>query len=393
MKPKDDPKSGGPKLRSQSGRKPAESPKKTAKRTSTGMRQAAKADAFGESKPKNTPKPAPRTARTLSTSTEAGKKSLTRTARPARPQPAAGASTRRKTAPSLPAARTSATRPAKALEKGVSAKAPERSASTRKELPAKKARDTRPSRPRAATKEPVVREPKAAQAVPEPLEAMASSEEEQIEAAKYTPRAQPARRFEEERFIFPQSYGITRLRLLVKDPFWLFAHWDVDARVLAKLREEMGERTVALSRLTLKVLDVQHGGGPVIFLPEGARSWYVRADDVPRAYRAELGVTLPSGDFRLLASSNLVTTPRVGASSERVARRQRWETVRQAASPSASAASGAGRPRGSASQAGPWQPEPQTVPQGASSGWVREGSSPNAGSLPEGAGASDIYRR
>src|SRR3989442_913478 len=46
----------------------------------------------------------------------------------------------------------------------------------------------------------------------------ALSEEEQIGSAKYLPRELPPRVFEEERFIFPETYGVNRVRLLVKDP-------------------------------------------------------------------------------------------------------------------------------------------------------------------------------
>ena len=50
--------------------------------------------------------------------------------------------------------------------------------------------------------------------------------------------------FEEERFLFPESYGENRVRLLVKDPEWLFAHWDVDPARARELRDELGERAI-----------------------------------------------------------------------------------------------------------------------------------------------------
>jgi len=59
--------------------------------------------------------------------------------------------------------------------------------------------------------------------------------------------------FEEERFLFPESYAKNRVRLLAKDPEWLFAHWDVNPKTWAALRDELGERALALSRLTLRV--------------------------------------------------------------------------------------------------------------------------------------------
>src|SRR6185369_1338719 len=127
--------------------------------------------------------------------------------------------------------------------------------------------------------------------------------------------------FEEERFIFPETYGVNRVRLLVKDPHWLFAHWDVDPRVREKLRGEKGERIAALARLTLRLTDDHGGIGGAIVLPEGARSWYLRAVPGHRSYRVELGITLPSGEYRGLTRSNAVSTPRLGPSPEKATRR------------------------------------------------------------------------
>jgi hypothetical protein len=143
------------------------------------------------------------------------------------------------------------------------------------------------------------------------------SEEERILEAKYLPRDLPPRLFEEERFVFPESYKTDRIRLLVKDPEWVFAYWDVNPASLESLGKAVGERTLALARLTLRVADPQHGGSTDVLLPEGARWWYVRTDTAARSYRAQLGITMPSGEFRLLAESNVVTSPRLGPSPAR----------------------------------------------------------------------------
>lgn len=147
------------------------------------------------------------------------------------------------------------------------------------------------------------------------------TEEERIESSKYDSRERRPRAFEEERFLFPETYDADRVRLLVKDPEWLFAHWDVSPRAYAGLRAELGERALALSRLTLRLEDPADGVLSVVLLPEGVRSWYLRTHPGHRTYRAELGFTTPAGGFRSLATSNVVVTPRVGPSHERAARR------------------------------------------------------------------------
>ena len=250
---------------------------------------------------------------------------------------------------------------------------------------ASKAPATRPAaRKRAAVAKPPGRGP-----------TPALDEEERIGDAKYQPRDLPRRLFEEERFIFPESYGQSRIRLLVKDPDWLFAHWDVDPQSLADLRAELGERASALSSFTLRVVDPQHGGESRVLLPEGARSWYVRADAVQRSYRAELGLTLPSGEFRSLAQSNVVTTPRMGPARTGGPRRLRYDGATPPAteSPAASHSGSAGTP--SPASPGPWQPDPSATsypgPTGRGDQPAQERGPGRRGEAS--GGASDVYRR
>ena len=245
----------------------------------------------------------------------------------------------------------------------------------------------------AAEPEPEI-VPAPAPVVAEPATAAELGDEERIEEAKYHPRERPARAFEEERFLFPETYGENRVRLLVKDPDWLFAHWDVAPASLDGLRNDVGERTAALSRLTLRIRDPQHGGASVILLPEGVRSWYVRADHAPRAYRAELGFTLPSGEFRSLAESNTVRTPWTGSSGQRPDRRARFDGT-PLPPPAGVDRPGAAAPpsepwRPGAAGPGPWAPDPATQIGGQP---APEGADAAPGAAPGPGGSSDVYRR
>ena len=206
------------------------------------------------------------------------------------------------------------------------------------------------------------------------------SEEDQIRAAKFLPRELPKRLFEEERFLFPESYGQNRIRLLVRDPEWIFAYWDVKPQTLEDLAKKVGERALALSRLTLRVVDPVSGGSSDILLPAGARWWYVRTDSARRTYRAELGITLPSGEFRRLAESNTVVTPRVGPSPERARRRMSYRDASELAPAAAAAAGREDREHGLASE--PWEAE------------SLDGATPTAPARAraERGGASDSFR-
>lgn len=205
-----------------------------------------------------------------------------------------------------------------------------------------------------------------------------ANEEQRIESSKYLPRHAPKRLFETERFVFPESYGVNRVRLLVKDPEWLFAHWDVDPAVLASLRNDLGERALALSRLTLRLSDTVEGGSTVILLPKAVRSFYIRADGAARSYQAELGITLPSGEFHTLAASNTVGTPRVGPAPDAATARVRFERtgghVTEAARAFAARRATAGR-----------MADTRVVPENAGPGPGRKGTGRG--------GASDTFRR
>jgi hypothetical protein len=319
----------------------------------------------------------------------------TKAAKPGPARPAASGQTSR-AASVRPAAATAGGKGSTA--RAVKPRAPRDAASRRKAKPARP--DTPP--PPAASKRPAERRTTPARAITHKGPADVT-DEERVESAKYITGGQP-RVFEEERFIFPETYGRTRVRLLVKDPQWLFAHWDVDPAVYAALRGELGDRAAALSRLTLKVTDPEHGGGAVIHLPEDARSWYVRADRVRRAYRAELGITLPSGDYRMLASSGLVRPPQGSASHRRAMRRARYAGPRRTpVGASGWADSEAGwtetedggesaaerKAGGRAARPGPWEPTlVESRPRGGTSG-VDAGGPDTAG---EKGGASDVYR-
>jgi len=259
--------------------------------------------------------------------------------------------------------------------------------------PAKQMKTRKTTAARKAAAAPRGRTPRGrgAELVAEPPHAVAGlSEEDQIRAAKYLPRELPKRLFEEERFLFPESYGQNRVRLLVRDPEWIFAYWDVKPESLEQLAKSLGERALALSRLTLRVVDPVSGGSSDILLPPGARWWYVRTDAARRTYRAELGITLPSGQFRKLAESNTVVTPRVGPSPERARRRMSYRAAGELAPAEAALALQAEREANLAAE--PWVAESI---DGAASAPGAKGRTPRGGASDafRPGGASDAFKR
>jgi hypothetical protein len=225
----------------------------------------------------------------------------------------------------------------------------------------------------AAASQPAVRRLRA-KVVAAPLPSSSAGwpdlgEQERVGALKFGAPA-TGRGFDEQRFLFPRNYEVNRVRLVVRDPEWLFAYWDVNPRAFDGIRREMGERAMALSRLTLKVADPEGGPAQIILLPYGARSWYVRIDPGHTRYFAELGITLPSGQFRSLAQSNVVALPRVGPSPDPA---RRSLAFRDAWAAEGDLATGVG-----------------DAPSSAASDWIDPGTSIRPGPAPrDSGGASD----
>jgi hypothetical protein len=338
-------------------------------------------------------KPAPPTAEILKGGQQATRPAATRR-RPASPiapksitpKPGAARADEAASRPAepRPAPPRKPTPPASGLEPAATVRPRARRAPAR-------ATEVKPTRRHGATAPSTVPETLIDEGGPEAVPGL--NEEDQIRAAKYLPREMPKRVFEEERFLFPETYGINRIRLLVRDPEWIFAYWDVSPEGMKELGRNLGERALALSRLTLRVVDPVSGASSDILLPPGARWWYVRTDSARRTYRAELGVTLPSGEFRRIAESNTVVTPRVGPSVESARRRISYPDAREIPVSAAEAASEAEKRTGVARE--PWTPgavngapEP-TVGAAEKTGREDKGGASDAFR----SGASDAFRR
>ena len=307
------------------------------------------------------------------------KKAVRKTPSKAAPRKAAPRKAAKKTATRKAATRQTAK---KATPKQATKRAAPRKAAAKK--------TTAKTRTRKRTRSSLARTPRrGSKAVPgaPPGAIPGLSEEDQIHSAKYLPRDFPKRLFEEERFLFPESYGVNRVRLLVRDPDWVFAYWDVSPETMKGLASSLGERAFALSRLTLRVLDPGSGGMSDILLPPGARWWYIRTDAARRTYRAEIGITIPSGEFRQLAESNAVVTPRVGPSRERARRRLSYRGAGEVLPEQAEAAGNAERGAGLASD--PWTGGGAQGERGGASDAFR----PAGGRRADRPGASDTFRR
>jgi len=120
-----------------------------------------------------------------------------------------------------------------------------------------------------------------------------------------------------EKMELPVSYQDDRVVLLVRDPYWVHAYWEVSRRTLIKakaaLKEDWYGATSILRVYDVTGLDFDGRNANSSFDVEitgGASNWYVDTGVPNRTYCVDLGLLSPSGKFVLLARSNKATTPR-----------------------------------------------------------------------------------
>ena len=126
----------------------------------------------------------------------------------------------------------------------------------------------------------------------------------------------------EDPFMLPMGYGDDRIVLMVKDPWWLFAYWEIQPGTERAARAHLLPHEVPGLQSILRVYDVTGIDFPAqpahrtfdIGLSGLATNWYIQTDAPNRSFIVDIGLLAHTGRFLLLARSNRVTTPRFGPS-------------------------------------------------------------------------------
>ena len=109
-----------------------------------------------------------------------------------------------------------------------------------------------------------------------------------------------------------------RLVVMVRDPYWLHAYWELAPRSVERAQSALGQHW----HTTRPVLRCFHDR-PAMARPccsakssihGGVNHWYVDVQNPPQQFRMEIGYLTASGQFYCLARSNAVTTPPAGTS-------------------------------------------------------------------------------
>ena len=125
-------------------------------------------------------------------------------------------------------------------------------------------------------------------------------------------------------FKFPMGYGDNKIVLLIRDPWWIFAYWEVQKdkeEVIIRKIESNGDAAAKSVLRIYDVTDVNFNGKNAnsffdIDLKGLATNWYINVGTPDRSWVVDIGIVSKRGDFYLLARSNSVRTPRFGMSDQ-----------------------------------------------------------------------------
>jgi hypothetical protein len=113
----------------------------------------------------------------------------------------------------------------------------------------------------------------------------------------------------------PTRYGETKAVLLARDPYWIYAYWEITADKQNAAKTHLGDEHPR-SGTVLRVFQSPgpEGGEPRFLYDVEVRpfitSWYLNVHRPDSDYYVEIVQRSPSGRIFVLARSNTVTTPR-----------------------------------------------------------------------------------
>jgi hypothetical protein len=124
-----------------------------------------------------------------------------------------------------------------------------------------------------------------------------------------------------------------RIIAMVRDPYWLHVYWELSRTTLARAQAALGQEWHT-ARPILRLMDVTSDDTTSaserhirdIEIHSGVNNWYIDVSAPPRSYRIDLGYLARRGKFFVLARSNVVSTPKAGASD---ALDENWVSVQE----------------------------------------------------------------
>jgi len=148
-----------------------------------------------------------------------------------------------------------------------------------------------------------------------------SAAEEQVERSKYDVGIATKDLSAKVPKDLPGGYGRDRVVVMVRDPYWLHAYWELTRHAVQRAEAALGQDWHGAKPI-LRLLDVSSRDSANsaeaivrdIDIHGGCNNWYIDVANPPRSYRVDIGYLSKRGKFYVLARSNVVSTPRAGVS-------------------------------------------------------------------------------
>ncbi|XZE36786.1 DUF4912 domain-containing protein [Pirellulaceae bacterium SH501] len=118
----------------------------------------------------------------------------------------------------------------------------------------------------------------------------------------------------------PLEKGKDRLILMVRDAYWLHAHWDITRQTVERARVSIAENWHTAKPI-LRLLKLDDNGttnnAETVFqdieIHGGVRNWYLQIEVPGCSFKVQLGYLTSNGRFYELVRSNTVTMPVAGS--------------------------------------------------------------------------------
>jgi len=119
----------------------------------------------------------------------------------------------------------------------------------------------------------------------------------------------------------PNGYGKDRIVVMVRDPFWLHAYWELTHQSVQRAEAALGQDWHGAKPI-IRLCDVSSADTTStaesvirdIEIHGGCNNWYIEVVHPPRSFRVDIGYVSKRGQFYVLARSNVVSTPKAGFS-------------------------------------------------------------------------------
>lgn len=119
----------------------------------------------------------------------------------------------------------------------------------------------------------------------------------------------------------PVSYDVTNITLIARDPYWLYAYWEISGHSIEKIRKKIGSKlenaiiVVRIYDVTFKDFDGTNANHWFdIDVGPDSNNWYINVCCDNATYCADIGLRAQDGTFFTLERSSVVTTQRAGLS-------------------------------------------------------------------------------